>query len=65
MKHCPHLFQRLPWWWLRRNVAGRWQCIRCGYVTRTYDGADRMAGRPVHPHLSVALPGYNTMRRNR
>jgi hypothetical protein len=58
---CRHLFVRLSWWWLRRNNSGRWQCVRCGDLSRTWDGVDSMAGRPVHPHLAVALPGYNTL----
>lgn len=38
----------------------RWECVRCGDTTRTYDAADRMGTRPIHPHMSVAFPGYNT-----
>jgi len=60
---CRHLFARRPGWWRRRRSWMRWECVECGYTTRTYDGADRMASRPIHPHMSVAVPGYNTRSR--
>lgn len=44
---------------------GRWECIDCGFRTRTYDGVDRIAGRPIHPHMSVACPGFNTVKGSR
>lgn len=58
---CAHLYARRRWWWLRRNQrADRWECVGCGFRTRTYDSADRWAGRPAHRHMTVALPGVNT-----
>lgn len=57
---CMHIFaHRRGWWWHRKSWM-RWECVECNYRTRAYDGADRWAGRPVHPNMSVAYPGYNT-----
>lgn len=57
---CPHLFARAGWrrrgWRLRR----KWCCVLCSFETRTYDGLDRWALRPIHRHMSVAFPGFNT-----
>ena len=58
--NCRHIFTRRPWWWLHRISWMRWECLKCKYRTRTYDTVDRWMTRPVHPHMSVALPGYNT-----
>jgi hypothetical protein len=57
---CKHLFARRRGWWRHTRRWMRWACIKCGYRTRTYDMPDRMAMRPAHPHMTVALPGYNT-----
>jgi hypothetical protein len=32
----------------------------CDFETRSYDGPDRWAMRPIHRHMSVALRGFNT-----
>lgn len=61
--NCAHLFRRRPWWFLHRYTWNRWQCIGCGYQTRTYDVVDRMGLRPRHRYMSVAVPGYNTVAR--
>lgn len=58
---CRHRFDRRKGWWLHRVSWMRWVCITCGYTTRTYDGIDRVMTRPIHPHMSVAFPGYNTI----
>jgi len=59
---CAHRFVKDGWqrWetWLPRR---KWRCILCGFETRTYDSVDHMAMRPVHPHMSVAIPGVNTL----
>jgi hypothetical protein len=61
---CAHAFVRRPWWWLLHGTYWhRWECRLCNYRTRSYDGADGMALRPIHPHMSVAFPGFNTERR--
>jgi Zn ribbon nucleic-acid-binding protein len=57
---CVHAFARRPGWWWHRVSWMRWECTKCGYTTRTYDAVDRMGTRPIHPHMSVAVPGYNT-----
>jgi hypothetical protein len=54
-----HIFRRRPLWWIHRVSWFRWIC-RCGFTSRTYDAVDRMAMRPIHPHMTVAVPGYNT-----
>jgi hypothetical protein len=58
---CAHQFLKDGWqrWetWLPRR---KWRCGLCGFETRAYDGADRMALRPIHPHMSVAFVGFNT-----
>jgi len=59
MRMCAHSFVRRPRWWMHRKSWMRWVC-HCGYTTRTYDAVDRMGMRPIHPHMSVAVPGYNT-----
>lgn len=61
--NCQHLFSRRPGWWWHRTEWERWECRYCGMTTRTYDWADRHMSRPIHPHMTVALPGYNTSRR--
>jgi len=33
-------------------------------TTRTYDMADFAAMRPIHPHMTVVVPGYNTTRKD-
>lgn len=57
---CAHLFARRPGWWWHRKSWFRWECAHCGLTTRTYDSVDRMGMRPIHPHVSVAVPEYNT-----
>jgi hypothetical protein len=60
-ERCPaHWFVRAGWrrrgtWLPRRN----WRCLNCDFETRTYDAVDRMATRPIHPNMSVAVPGFN------
>ena len=59
---CVHSFARhgrrkVEGYWLRQKW---WKCVRCGYESRSYDSVDRMMTRPVHPLISVAIPGYNT-----
>jgi hypothetical protein len=62
--NCEHLFERLPWDWFRgRTLKRQWRCVRCGLTTRAYDSVDRMALRPVHPHMTVAVRGFNTVQR--
>ena len=56
---CAHLFVRRPGWWRHRASWLRWECVHCGYLTRAYDGVNRMGTRSLHRHMSVALPGYN------
>jgi hypothetical protein len=34
-------------------------------TTRHYDSVDGMMNRPIHPYMSVALNGANTVKRNR
>jgi len=55
---CAHYFTLRPGWWRHRKSWMRWVC-HCGCTTRTYDAVDRMGMRPIHPHMSVAVPGYN------
>lgn len=57
---CVHLFTRRSGWWRHRKHWMRWVCTKCGMTTRSYDSIDRMGMRPIHPHMSVALRGYNT-----
>ena len=57
---CKHSFARRRLWWLHRVSWMRWQCVRCGETTRAYDTVDGWMTRPIHPHMSVAVPGYNT-----
>jgi hypothetical protein len=61
---CAHLFVRRPGWWWKLHLPKwtRWICRECGMSTRTYDAADLWATRPIHPHMTVAFPGYNTTR---
>lgn len=58
---CAHLFARRAGWWWHRKAWMRWECLKCGEATRSYDSIDQWAGRPIHPHMSVAFQGYNTM----
>lgn len=57
---CRHYFVRRPWWFLHRVRWMRWECTICGHTTRTYDTVDRWMTRPVHAHMDVAYPGFNT-----
>jgi len=59
----PHRFQPRSWRWLRRRDS-RWVCVVCGYLSRHYDGLDRYMTRPVHPKMSVAYRGVNTVGRD-
>ena len=59
---CVHRFQRRRWFGPK---VERWECVWCGFRTRKYDSVDRMATRPVHPHMSVAYPGFNTVPKRR
>lgn len=62
---CEHLFHlRKGWWWHRKSWM-RWECANCLLRTRSYDGIDRMMTRPIHPHMTVAFDGYNTIDRPR
>jgi hypothetical protein len=60
---CDHLFDRHG----RRKVQGYllpkpwWKCVLCGYEAPSYNGIDRAMVRPIHPRMSVVLPGYNTV----
>lgn len=54
---CAHRFERFRPWPIRE----RWRCIACGLVSRLYDGIDGQAHRPIHPHMSVVVRGYNTV----
>jgi hypothetical protein len=62
---CEHIYVRDGWtrggvW----NLPVRaWRCVRCRLRTRTYDSVDAQGQRPVHKHMSVAVPGFNTVRR--
>jgi hypothetical protein len=57
---CPHSFIKNGWQrWATRLPRRKWRCVRCGFETRTYDAVDRMGDRPIHPHMSVAVPGHN------
>lgn len=61
--NCAHLFARhgrrkVQGYWLRQKW---WKCVNCGYESRSCNGIDRQMMRPVHPHMSVAVPGYNTV----
>lgn len=58
--HLGHLFRRTGWWWLKPK-GQRWQCDRCGTLTRSYDSLDMRAERPIHKHMMVAHPGVNTV----
>lgn len=62
---CAHIFSRRPGWWWKLWLPKwtRWICRECGMTTRSYDTADAWAGRPIHPHMSVAFQGHNTARR--
>jgi len=62
---CAHVFTRRPKWWLHMRSWNRWECHFCNIRTRSYDAVDRMALRPIHPHMSVAVAGFNTARRPR
>lgn len=64
---CAHIFIRRRGWWYKLWLPAwtRWLCRECGITTRTYDTVDAMATRPIHPHMSVAYPGYNTAKRPR
>ena len=53
-----HLFRRFRLW----PVKYRWRCVRCGLVTRHYDSIDAGMSRPIHPRMSVAFKGLNTVR---
>lgn len=58
---CEHLFTRngkrkVEGYWLRKPW---WRCVRCRFETRTYDSIDRMAMRPIHSHMTVAMVGFN------
>lgn len=55
---CAHLYERFRWW----PIRDRYRCVHCGLVTRRYDSADLMAMRPAHKHMTVAVPGYNTVK---
>lgn len=57
---CAHIFCRIrtAGFFARRD---RYECIHCGLLTRGYDSIDRVMTRPVHPHMSVAVRGYNTL----
>ena len=61
---CAHTFTRRPFWWLHTKRWYHWRCIHCGMTTRTYDMADFAAMRPIHPHMTVVVPGYNTTRKD-
>jgi hypothetical protein len=56
---CPHLFV-WRWAWPKSE---RYQCVWCDYLTRHYDSVDHVALRPIHPHMSVAYQGFNTITR--
>lgn len=55
---CAHLFSRFRRWPTRH----RYRCTHCGFVTRLYDSLDRRMDRPVHPHMAVAVKGFNVTR---
>lgn len=61
---CAHRFARAGWWpWRSFDYIAphrKWACVSCGFTTRTYDGIDRAMTRPIHRHMSVAVPGFNT-----
>lgn len=61
---CAHSYFRRRWWWFL-HPWNRWRCRKCGDLTRTYDTVDAWMTRPIHPHMSVALPGFNTEKRPR
>lgn len=62
---CAHVFIRRRGWWYKfwLPVWTRWVCQKCGITTRTYDTVDAWMTRPIHRHMSVAFPGYNTAKR--
>lgn len=55
---CAHRFALYRW-----TRAERWRCVKCGFITRSYDSVDGMGQRPIHPHMSVAMRGFNTTSR--
>lgn len=59
---CAHRFLRVAGAW-RTTKNERYRCVLCGFLTRHYDSIDGQAGRPVHPHMSVAYRGVNTVDR--
>lgn len=54
---CAHRFARVRHWPIRL----RYRCQKCTLLTRRYDSTDRAGCRPVHVHMSVAMPGFNTV----
>lgn len=51
---CQHAYAK-------SRLRNRYTCTNCGFVTRRYDSIDHRMERPVHPHMTVAVPGYNTV----
>jgi hypothetical protein len=54
---CAHRYERfLPW-----PIKLRYRCVLCGDVSRLYDSIDARMTRPVHPHMTVVVRGFNTV----
>jgi hypothetical protein len=62
MERCRHLFTKRKLWLFKKD---KYICINCSMTTRHYDSVDGMMNRPIHPYMSVALNGANTVKRNR
>lgn len=60
---CAHQFVLDKKRWFRRGKE-LWTCRLCGSVTRHYDSIDFAGCRPIHPHMSVAYRGVNTVERD-
>lgn len=63
-EHCMHRFERIGWTRTEGKFRRLWSCVACGFWTRTYDSIDRTMTRPIHPHMTVAVPGFNTVERD-
>jgi hypothetical protein len=59
---CAHRFRRVGRWPFTPKHK-RWRCDLCGFLTRHYDSIDGRMGRPMHPHMSVACIGVNTVQK--
>lgn len=53
---CAHHFVQERW---KFRDPGVWVCRSCSLRTRRYNGVDQLSMRPIHRHMSVALPGFN------